>query len=206
MHGAAQTKAWQDFNPLKGRAAIIGGSFRAARDRYVTPIGYWDGVDILAQTVASLDERITEPTNIQLFAIDLALGALLLTATWFPRPPWALLLSLLFIPLLALLVSYTAFHWNYFISVVPVVAGILIHRLLESSWEYRQIRKENRVLAKENRALETDVLGKAQQNQALANDIGALAEDVRLLTEDNRAKSLQLEELRRLDESPGPPR
>jgi CHASE2 domain-containing sensor protein len=154
-------------------------------------------VTILAQTVASLDEMITEPTNLQVFVIDMALGALLLTATWFLRPPWAPVLSLLLVPFLALLISLTAFHYgNYFISVVPVLAGILIHRLLESSWEFRQITKENRVLSQENQGLQTDILGKAQQNQTLANDIGALAADLRLLTEDNRAKSLQLDQLR----------
>jgi len=193
---------WLEANPLKDHAVIIGGSYRAARDRYATPISYWDGVRILAQTVASLEEVITEPTNFQIFGIDMALGALLLTATWFLRPPWAPVLSLLLVPLLALLVSVTAFHYkNYFISVVPVLAGILLHRLLESSWEFRQITRENRVLAHENQVLQTDILGKAQQNQTLANDIGALAGDVRLLTEDNRAKSLQLDELRRNYES-----
>ncbi len=193
---------WLTSNPLTDHAVIIGGSYRAARDRYATPISYWDGVRILAQTVASLDEMITEPTNFQVFVIDIALGALLLTATWFLRPPWAPVLSLLFVPLLALLVSFTAFHYgNYFISVVPVLAGILLHRLLESSWEFRQITKENRMLAQENQILQTDILGKAQQNQTLANDMGALAGDVRLLTEDNRAKSLQLDQLRRNYES-----
>jgi CHASE2 domain-containing sensor protein len=193
---------WLTDNPLKGHAVIIGGSYRAARDRYATPISYWDGVRILAQTVASLDETITEPTNLQLLAIDMALGALLLTATWFLRPPWAPVLSLLFVPLLALLISFTAFHYgNYFISVVPVLAGILLHRLLESSWEFRQITKENRVLAEENQRLQADVLGKAQQNQTLANDIDALAGDVRVLTEDSHTKSLQLDQLRRDYES-----
>src|SRR5262249_38826214 len=33
--GAATAEAWQNSNPLKSRIAIIGGAYRAARDKYV---------------------------------------------------------------------------------------------------------------------------------------------------------------------------
>ena len=141
--GAATAEAWQKSNPLKGRAVIIGGSYRAARDKYVTPVGYMDGVEILALTAASLEKGITAPTPRAFLIIDLTLGLLLLTATWFLNRTWALLLTFVLIPFLAILVSFAQFHTSgYFVSFVPILLGVVSHRVVEFVWEHSKRHRE----------------------------------------------------------------
>jgi CHASE2 domain-containing sensor protein len=156
---AAPAAPWQNSNPLKGRVVIIGGAYRAARDKYVTPMGYLDGIDILAMTVASIEQGITVPTPEIFFAIDLTLGILLLTATWFLHRLWVLVLSFLLIPFLAILFSIAAFNTSgYFFSFVPILIGVIFHKLVESTIEHsarhRGIAKELEKLKAERTAAE----------------------------------------------------
>ena len=105
----AGTEAWRNYNWLQNRVVIIGGSYRAGRDKYFTPAGYMDGVDILALTVLSLENGIRAPTAEAFLTMDILLGFVLLTATsWFFHRTWVLLLSFLLIPVIALLTSFAA--------------------------------------------------------------------------------------------------
>ena len=80
LFGTAETAAWQNSNPLQGRIVVVGGQFLEARDRYVTPAGYLDGVDILAHAIASVQKGgIPEPSHRTFLLSDLALGCLLVT-------------------------------------------------------------------------------------------------------------------------------
>jgi hypothetical protein len=140
---AATAGAWQNSNPLKGRIAIIGGSYRAARDKYVTPVGYIDGVDILALTISSMEKGITAPTPQVFLGIDLTIGILLLTATWFLHRTWVLILSFLLIPVFAVLISLAAFQTSgYFFSFVPILLGIFLHRLVEATMDHAIVHRK----------------------------------------------------------------
>lgn len=144
---AATAEAWRNSNPLKDRIALIGGSYRAARDKYVTPVGYLDGVDILALTISSMEKKITSPTPEVFLGIDLTLGICLLTATWFLHRIWVLLLSFFLIPFFAILLSVAAFSTSgYFFSFVPVLLGMFFHKLVEFTMEHAI---EHRKLVKE---------------------------------------------------------
>lgn len=141
--GAATAEAWRNSNPLQKRIALIGGAYRAARDKYVTPVGYLDGVDILALTMTSIEKGIGAPTPRVFLVIDLTLGMLLLTATWFLHRTWVLLLTFVLIPFLAILLSIAAFSTSgYFFSFVPILTGILLHRLVEFLWEHAKKHRE----------------------------------------------------------------
>jgi ABC-type branched-subunit amino acid transport system permease subunit len=110
-------------------------------------------------TVASIEQGITVPTPEIFFAIDLTLGILLLTATWFLHRLWVLVLSFLLIPFLAILFSIAAFNTSgYFFSFVPILIGVIFHKLVESTIEHsarhRGIAKELEKLKAERTAAE----------------------------------------------------
>jgi CHASE2 domain-containing sensor protein len=153
---ASTAVPWQNFNPLKGRIALIGGSFRAARDRYVTPVGYLDGVDILALTILSIRNGIVTSTATRFFITDLLLGFALLTATWFFRRTWVLLLSFVLIPVIALLISLAVFTTSgYFFSFIPIISGVFFHHLVEHAIEHRKLTKEVSQLRQEKMMAQT---------------------------------------------------
>ena len=139
----AGTEAWRNYNWLQNRIVIIGGSYRAGRDKYFTPAGYMDGVDILALTVLSLENGIRAPTARVFFTTDVLLGFALLTVTWFFHRTWVVLVSFLLIPAIALLTSFAAFRtFGYFFSFVPIVSGVFFHHLVEHALEHRRLRRE----------------------------------------------------------------
>ena len=140
---ASNGEAWINANPLRGHIALIGGSFREGRDRYVTPAGYMDGVDILAQTVLSNSRPVKATSRLWFTLSDLFVGMLLLTSTWFLHRAWVLILSFLLIPIIAMAASYVVFTgFGYFASFVPVIAGVFLHHLVEHAIEHWRLTKE----------------------------------------------------------------
>jgi hypothetical protein len=125
-------------------------SRRRARDKYVTPIGYRDGVDILGLTAASIGRGVHSPSPGMFLGIDLVLGVLVVTLTWFERHTWELLLSFILIPVLAILASFLEFKTSfYFLSFVPILTGAWLHRLVEAVREH--VNKDREMARELNR-------------------------------------------------------
>lgn len=161
----SKVDTWKQSNPLKGKIVILGGSYRAARDRFLTPAGPMDGVDILAHAVQSelADRKLREPGQAFFFILDVALGVILVLGTWFLPRAFAVPVVLTAIPVIAFLVSLVAFQTlGYFASFVPVLGGVLLHHLIEHVQEYRHLEHERDHLIRERDALlrERENIGK----------------------------------------------
>jgi CHASE2 domain-containing sensor protein len=149
--GAADSSPWQNANPMQSKIAIVGGSFQEGRDRYVTPHGYLNGIDILAHAVASaLRGGVREPTRGKFVLADGLLGMLLVTGSYFLHKYWLLAISFIAIPLIAFAASYLIFSdTGYFFSFVPVVAAVFLHHLIEHAVEHwRMLRELHELRAK----------------------------------------------------------
>ena len=143
---------WNGNNPLKGKIVLLGGSFRAARDRFFTPVGRMDGVDILAHTVHTElpGGAVRRPGGAFFFVADLLLGVLLVAGLWMLPRAWALPAIFVGVPLLAFLASWAAFQSvGYFASFVPVLGGVLMHELIEHVLEHRHLLHEREHLLRE---------------------------------------------------------
>jgi CHASE2 domain-containing sensor protein len=145
--GAVEGEPFRNSNPLKGRLVLIGGSFSEARDKYVTPAGYLDGVEILARSARSVERAVVEARPSLFLAVDLVFGACLLVATFYVHRAWSLILSFVLLPVVALTASFWIFRvYGLFASSVPIVLGVLIHHLLEHLYEHHRLKQEVREL------------------------------------------------------------
>lgn len=142
--GTADTYPWQNSNPIQSKIAVIGGSFQEARDRYVTPHGYLNGLDILAHAVVSASlGGVPEPSRNKLLLSDVLVGMFLVTGSYFLHKYWFLAVSFVAIPFVALAASFLIFSsTGYFISYVPVVAAVFLHHLIEHAEEHWRMRRE----------------------------------------------------------------
>lgn len=143
----AESKDWLAANELKGKLVILGGTFRAARDKYRTPVGYLDGMEVLAHAIESARRPIAELGKFTFALIDLLIGMALVYLTWRVSHWVSLPVMFLGIPAVAVLASFAVFHTSgYFASFVPVVAGVFVHELLEHVLHHRHLVHENRQL------------------------------------------------------------
>ena len=141
---APKNDDWKKQNPLKGKIVLIGGSFPEARDRYPTPAGTMDGVEILGESTLTARHRVRQTGAFLFLFADIFVGFLLLTATAFRRV-WVPLLSFIVIPLAAMIASFIAFsRFGYFISFIPVMMGVFLHNLVEHAQEDARMKTENR--------------------------------------------------------------
>ncbi|MFP5289130.1 MAG: CHASE2 domain-containing protein [Thermoanaerobaculia bacterium] len=147
LDGARNPETWGRNGPLTGRIVLLGGTYRAARDRHVTPLGMLAGVDLVALAVESdLSCRgVREAAHWVLALLDLASGTLLVSLHYISmKRCWplrrVLLLSLLAIPALAVAASAVVFHTaGYWLSSLPLLAGVFIHQLYETGKHYREM-------------------------------------------------------------------
>lgn len=142
--GAAFSDAWKIDNPLRGKIVLLGGAYRLARDRYVTPVAYLDGVDVLAHSLQSLSSRNElRDAGKELFLwIDLALGVFLVTLTYWKKI-WVEIFAFVMIPILSLMASLLIYNsLGYFASVMPVILGVTVHKLMEHFVDHHRLNRE----------------------------------------------------------------
>jgi CHASE2 domain-containing sensor protein len=153
-------ESWKTSNPLKGKTVLIGGIYPEARDRYPTPAGPMNGVDVLGETLLSARNGIAK-TGAWLFVLaDILIGFGLLTVTFFCESVSVSFLSFVVIPVIAMLASWIAFsRFGYFISFVPVMMGVFLHHLREHVREHRRMDKENREYKQSVRPHTVDAAG-----------------------------------------------
>jgi CHASE2 domain-containing sensor protein len=139
-------KAEDAARVLEGKLVLIGGTFSAARDVYITSRGRMAGVELIAHALDS-DLRgigIREFSHALALPIDVVLGYLVVAAfhfiPWVRVAFWACLLVMVPATFLAsLCVARTSGYWLNF---VPLVIGVIIHQLLEQNKTHRHRIKE----------------------------------------------------------------
>jgi CHASE2 domain-containing sensor protein len=146
----SQIDSWRNgANALKGRLVLVGGSFRAARDKYNTPIGHMDGIEILAHSIDTLLPGGSLPriSNLGSFWIEFAVGVFFLLPAYYLPRIWALAILVCTLPVMSFLASFVVFQmFGYFVSFVPVLAGVFIHEMIEHYEVYFRLRRENQEL------------------------------------------------------------
>ena len=145
----SKIKEWQTHSDFNGKIALLGGAYRAARDRHATPVGMMDGVEILAhaiQTELPGQPTLTEANPAVYLAADIAFGLTLVVGLYRLSAVWRIMALLGSVPL-AILASLLMFNTaGYFFSFVPVIAGVRIHQVIEQYFEGRELRQENQEL------------------------------------------------------------
>jgi CHASE2 domain-containing sensor protein len=141
---------WKTNGPLKGRIALLGGSYSAGRDRYVTPVGQMSGVQLNAQAIESelKGGGIRAFNKVSAICLEIVCGFVLVSVHYRFRhvalmPLWIVLGSF---PLFCLC-SYIAFSTlSRWVNFFPMLLGIMIHELHDHQITYRKLLRENESL------------------------------------------------------------
>lgn len=147
---AHEAEWWRDKSPFRDKIVLIGGSFRAGRDIYNTPLGTTSGVQLMAQVVESeLQGRgIAEFNKFLMVIFDLVAWVALVAVYYFCRLSIALWISIVAIPLVSLAGSLFAFSsFAYWMDFAPVILGVVIHQLYDHAQEYRRLLRESQMRA-----------------------------------------------------------
>ena len=138
---------------LKDKIVLIGGKFSAARDVYMTPLGEMAGVELIALAIESdFGGGIRETQKWLEKLADLVVGSLIVFVYFYyrRRPRFALMLSLVGVPLVAtafsLLLFRTAAYWFNF---MPIIIGMVLHQMLELSESSGELQEEVRELERQ---------------------------------------------------------
>lgn len=127
---------------LRGKVVLLGGSYREARDGYVTPLGPMNGVDLIATAIESelRGRGIREASHALKIAFDILAACLLIYVSHRFPLRMALLLGFAGIPLLAMAGSYLLFSsLAYWISFAPVLIGVWVHQAIHHAMEYKRL-------------------------------------------------------------------
>src|SRR4029453_18448294 len=101
---AREADWWKDKSPFRDKVVLVGGSFRAGRDVYSTPLGMTSGVQLIDQVVESeLQGRgISEFNKFLMVIFDFAAWIALVAVYYFCRLSVALWISMIVIHLVSL--------------------------------------------------------------------------------------------------------
>jgi CHASE2 domain len=143
----AQQNTWKQL--LQNRVVLIGGTYSQA-DRYVTPIGEMPGVELMARGIfaAANDQYIHPLAAWQVWVFHFALGAGLILLYFGARKsslPWTFIVSV-FGLVAPFVVALYAAHEDFWVGVAPIVASLIIERLLEREHESSTESTSARVL------------------------------------------------------------
>ena len=140
----ASSENWRRQEPWKGKIVLLGGSFRAARETYITPIGPMSGVELMARAVeAKLSGTGIRDVNfILMLVFDLVIAFTMTTVSvlFKTRPHWTFRANIVAVPILSFVGSWIAFSaWGYWTNYVPLVIGLWIHQLYHDNKVYRKL-------------------------------------------------------------------
>jgi CHASE2 domain-containing sensor protein len=144
---AAHGDDWPVAGPLRDRIVLVGGTYRTARDEYVTPLGPKAGVELMAQAIESdIQGSGIRNANVFLMAsLEIAGGLLLLVVHH--RWPVRIAITLGAIPLIALVSSLIVFaSFAYWANFVPVLVAVFLHEFHHHVTEHRRLRARLAVL------------------------------------------------------------
>ena len=136
---------WKAKSPFRDKIILLGGSYRAGRDVYMTPLGMTTGIQLMAQAVESelQGKGIYHLNKLLMILFDFVAWIALVAVYYFCRLSVALWTSIVAIPLLSLMGSLFAFSsLAYWADFAPVVLGVLIHQLYDHASEYGRLLKQ----------------------------------------------------------------
>ena len=138
---AGQSEGWKQRGPLRDKIVLLGGTYRVARDEYVTPLGPMAGVELMAQVIETeLTGGFDKVKWYWKILADLLLGYIMVSYYALFKPRTAFYCSLISLPLLAIVGSYAIFSaLGYWASYVALLVAIWIHQLYEDSKMYRKM-------------------------------------------------------------------
>jgi CHASE2 domain-containing sensor protein len=142
---AAKKDYWATKSPCRDAIVIVGGTYRAARDAYATPVGMRSGMQIIAQAVESdLQGRGIRELNYWLANLLEYLNSLLIIfLAWRFPTRFGVLASLCTTIVLSIIASHLAFHTGgLWFNFSAVLIATWLHLLWEQSKEHRELRHE----------------------------------------------------------------
>jgi CHASE2 domain-containing sensor protein len=125
-----------------GKIVLLGGAYREAHDSYRTARGEMYGVEVLANIVdAEMQQHtIRRASEREFFAVDILFGLMLIYATYRIRRfgVWAEALAIFICtPLLSGILCFILFRYdNVYLSMMPVIFGVLMHKLVDHFYEH----------------------------------------------------------------------
>lgn len=143
---AAQGQGWTVDSPIRGRVVLLGATYRAAREEYLTPAGTMFGVMLLAQALESdlSGGGVQTVNHVLMLILEIACGVALVYVhhRHHERPALAFALNLLMLPVLAGLGSLLAFSaFAYWANFIPILAAVTIHQVANHLREARRCRE-----------------------------------------------------------------
>ena len=111
---------------LAGTIVLLGGTYKAGRDSYPTPVGMVAGVEILGQAILTAQEGPIREAGSGLIWFDIVLGLLLLLLSLHhPKLATAVNVALLFV---LIPVSGWLFRsFAFFLDTIPVQISMMVH-------------------------------------------------------------------------------
>jgi CHASE2 domain-containing sensor protein len=141
----SKSEVWKDISIFKGKVVLIGGTYRAARDRHATPAGLLNGSQVVAQEAESEINGTSIPSASRwLTGLLMVLGGLATVAIYrWSSLRLSFLISLLFIPLLSVISNWILFHrfaaWG---AMVPLVSAVIVVELYTKANVYLDFYKK----------------------------------------------------------------
>jgi CHASE2 domain-containing sensor protein len=169
---ASQSPAWAERKLFKDKIVLLGGAFKENRDLYATALGDMYGVEILANILqADLSHRPVHEANwITFIFADLLLGLGIISAAYWLPSPWILPATFFGAPLATMVVGLILFAgWGFFLSFMPVAAGVVIHAIVEHVREHLKLQREHESLRESHDALKRE----CEKLRAVAASSGA---------------------------------
>jgi len=136
----SEEEGWKTNSPLRDKIVLLGGDY-AAQDEHNTPVGWMLGVEVWAHVIdTELQGGGPQPAGRVVIAVlQILNGLVLLVLFQLYRLGHAVLISILSIPLLALLCSFIAFwslaQWAYFL---PVLLAVLLQQVYDQLKDMRK--------------------------------------------------------------------
>lgn len=127
------SKNWPTASPIRGKIVLLGGSY-LGQDKHDTPIGQLTGLEVMANVVETelSGGGYKAPSRAILFLLELFEAFVLILLFHILRLRWALVWSLVLIPLMAVACSTFAYgDKTHFIQFALVLLGLLVFELYE---------------------------------------------------------------------------
>jgi CHASE2 domain-containing sensor protein len=155
---------------LQDKIVLIGGTYKAAREMYPTPLGQMAGVELNALAVQSdlSGGGIRKEQEWESILADIAFGSLVVVVffVWAKRPRRASAIALFGLSAGAILLSVVLFNTSsYFFNFIPIVLGMVLHQTIELAHQAGHLREEVdakkrdiRVLQREKQVLSDELV------------------------------------------------
>jgi CHASE2 domain-containing sensor protein len=128
---------------VSNRIVLIGGSFQAGRDRYWTPAGYIDGVELLAHAVESeLSGHTRQLSSLQSALVSLVVGLFFFGVAFALRQPLDTISSILLPIGFAFVAGWLLYgHLALFTGLTASLIGVPVSVAVQHYLEHLQLRR-----------------------------------------------------------------